>query len=215
VFALINLSEKSNQVKIKGGYSMPATTMVACKLPQGVILRIMQKTKQMEAGPAGGREVEVWRPTGEQIQLNGGISGAIEVGMHNKSVINGWGITLVPNDFWETWLDQNKDSSLLESGVLFAADKEGDIRAEINQSNKDKVKCGMEAMDPANPPMAGLPSNFNMRVTVADNQRVKPEPVELTEFSTIAEAKTTKPVKSSTPKRNGRVRRASIADTDD
>lgn len=190
------------------------SVMVATKLPQGLILRLMAKTTQMEAGPAGGREVVVWRPTGEEIKLNGGISGAIEVGMHSKSVINGWGITMVPANFWEAWLEQNKDSALLEAGVLFAADKEGDLRAEISQSNKDKIKCGFEAMDPANPPMAGLPSNFNMRVTVADNQRVKPELVELTEFSTIAESKTTKPVKSPPPKRNGRVRRAAISDED-
>jgi hypothetical protein len=190
---------------------MADTVLVAYKPPNGMILRLMRKSTEVEQGPAGGREVTRWRPTGEEVTLNGGISGAIEVGMHSKSIINGWGITPVPRDFWETWLEQNKDSSLLESGVLFAAEKETDLRGEINQSNKDKIKCGLEAMDPANPPMAGLPSNFNMRVTMADNQRSKPEPMDLTEFSTVAENKTTKAVKSVPPKRNGRVRRAAIA----
>ena len=197
---------------------MTATTMVACKVPNGIILRLMKKTTELEPGPAGSREVTRWRPIeGKHIQLNGGISGSIEINVHSKQIINGWGVTMVPTDFWETWLEQNPDSSLIETGVLFAAEKETDLRAEINQSNKDGVKCGLEAMDPAKPPQAGLPSNFSMRVTTADNQRIKPEAMDLTEFSTMAESKVSKPVKSSPTKRNGRVRRAAVVaqDSDD
>jgi len=128
-----------------------ATVTVACKLPNGLILRRFEWHDETEVGPNGSRQVRIARPTGESFTVagNGGLGFMTPnlVDLMGRHVPGGFGITHgVPKDFWENWLSANKDTELVRSGLIFALPSESDVAIEAR--SREPLRSGLEPIDP-------------------------------------------------------------------
>lgn len=138
------------------------TVLVACKLPNGLIMQLYDMVDGYEMTPQGRKETKVARKKDAPIKLNGS---ATRFGqMPDWDMSNGYGITAVPADFWNEWCRQNKDSPALENRLIFAAADNSGINGKTKEAKQDKVKSGMEPIDPKNPPKVG-----GLKVTPAQN----------------------------------------------
>jgi len=138
---------------------------VACKLPNGLILRTFRKERFQRPVIGGGmREVDEFLPTGEQYVVNGNTA------PYAKPLLdaNGDAIMLeqsfaltpdIPKAFWELWLEQNKDSAVVKNGLIFASSKPLETRAMAkahrdNRHGLEPIDVHANANDPRNPPRA-------------------------------------------------------------
>lgn len=132
------------------------TVTVACKVPNGLILHLQQKIKRWEQGPGGAREVDAWiRLADEEVYIKGSsvdIDG-LKRGNFDQALVGGaYGYALtfnVSKKFWDTWLEQNKDTLLVKNKQIFAYKSEADTRAEASECRD--VKSGLEPIDQDNP----------------------------------------------------------------
>ena len=124
------------------------TVTVACKLPNGLKLRLFEMIEHDEPVMGGGyRTVKIARKVGETITLNGC---AAPFGV-TKHLVGGYALTLgVPADFMAAWMDQNKGSPLIESKqiVVHVKDTEGAAREHA------AVRSGLEPLSPKGDPRA-------------------------------------------------------------
>ena len=129
---------------------------VACKIPNGLILRLFQMKEESVTTPMGYMKVNIAREVGNRVKLNGP---ALPFGqMPNFALTNGYALTRVDEDFWEEWCKQNHDSDLLASGSIFAADSAEEAQVQALDQRKDGIVCGLEQVDPNN-----LPKGLSMR----------------------------------------------------
>jgi hypothetical protein len=130
--------------------------IVASKMPNDLILRLFKMGEENVPTPLGFTKMNIGREIGQRVRINGS---AIPFGvMPEYPLTNGYALTKVEADFWDAWCEQNKDSDLLASGVLFAADSQQEAQAQALDQRKDGVKSGMEQVDPNN-----LPKGLSMR----------------------------------------------------
>jgi hypothetical protein len=125
------------------------TVTVACKLPNGLKLQICQKKTEKEQTPNGVRDIEVWRPTGEEIEVKGPrvAFGALP----SYPIIGGYALTQnVDKRFWEKWLEQNADSDLIKNHLLHAYPTPQ--AAQSFAKEHEEVRSGFEPIDPDNLP---------------------------------------------------------------
>lgn len=129
------------------------TVTVACKLPNGLLLRVFDMVPGFEPVLGGGtREIKVARQKGEPVKINGN---AVPFGMPPAYTIIG-GYALTPNvdaAFWAEWLKHNADSDVVKSGLIHAHATPDAVQKESR--NREKVKSGLEPLDPENP-MKGI-----------------------------------------------------------
>ena len=143
---------------------MDAVT-VACKLPNGVILRTFRKEKIMQPVIGGGaREVEQFLPDGRQFTINGNAAPYAKplLDANGDSIMMEQSFALthdILKDFWEQWLEHNKDSAMVKHGLIFATSKPLEQRA-MAKAHRDQ-RTGLEPIDthpesgdPRNPPRA-------------------------------------------------------------
>jgi hypothetical protein len=103
---------------------MPGTVTVLCKLPMGLHLRLhaWEETNELVMG-GGTRKGKVARPTGHEVILNGTSArhGQARLDAAGNFVLMVDGYAATPNvdkDFWDKWLDQNKEhDAALRSGL--------------------------------------------------------------------------------------------------
>lgn len=88
------------------------------------------------------------------LKLPNGLKAQVE----NKVItFNGWNSNLilgaeygitedVPKDFWETWLKENQWQKLVKNGLIFAQEKQKDLKAQIKDTAS--LKSGAEQLDP-------------------------------------------------------------------
>jgi len=128
------------------GVTGTAVVTVACKLPNGLKMRLFRMIKTTEPVLGGGsREVEMAQETGEEFTLNG-FSHPQNKAPHCM-IVDGFALTTdVPKAFWEEWAKQNKDSLFIKNGLIFAHEKEGSVKAEAKE--KAKVRSGLERLNP-------------------------------------------------------------------
>lgn len=87
------------------------------------------------------------------------LSGDLMISVGDKNVLlngsqknlvqieNGHGITEnVDKDFWEAWLQENKESKLVKGGYIFANEKTVEVKAEAK--DKKDNKSGTEKLNP-------------------------------------------------------------------
>jgi hypothetical protein len=142
--------------------SEPATTgetvTVACKLPNGLLLRIFEKQKYMEPTQSGAmKETDVWVAIpGRQYAVRGpwAASAGQAYNRNNGAVAEllpgGFGLTHgVPKDIWDEWYAQNKNTALVRKGIIFASP--GMQAATIEAKQARAVKSGLEPLDPDRP----------------------------------------------------------------
>ena len=109
---------------------MAGTVLVACKLPNGLQLRL---------GPTF-ENAEVVTVCGPAFKLDS---------TTHQPISSGFGLTIVDKDFWDAWVLENKDFGPLKNGMLFAHAKGDNTKAEAKE--KVGVKTTLEPMDPSQP----------------------------------------------------------------
>ena len=126
------------------------TVTVACKLPNGLILRVFDMVETSEVVQGGYRDVKIARPRPEQFEVRGN---AIPIGVPNFPVpemADGFAITRgCPKELWDLWEEQNKHSHLVQKGLIFSSSSINALRDEIK--NRRDLKSGLEPIDPEHP----------------------------------------------------------------
>ena len=128
------------------------TVTVACKLPNGLVLRTHRMVPHREPAPGGVQETTIAMADSREYEVKGNASpyGSAPSGQVIGGVI-GYALTPnIPKDFWDAWFEQNKHSDIVKNGLIFAhvnGNKTADQARE-----QVKVRSGFEGIDPANPP---------------------------------------------------------------
>lgn len=125
---------------------------VACKLPNGLLLRLFMIEKRRIASPTGSQEEIGSRQVGPEIRLNGF---ALAYGqIPNYPIIGGYAITKnVPKAFFEAWLAANHDADYVRNKLVFAY-SELDRTEGQAKDLKDK-RSGLEPINPNKLPPTG------------------------------------------------------------
>lgn len=125
-----------------------ATVTVACKLPHGLLLEVVNPSVFDNIHPQNG---VVARPPGERVRINGCARPVgVPLSEDAAQVVGGFALTPgVPAAFWEAWLSQNKEVPFVKAGLIFAHDKAGSVVSEAKE--KKAARSGFEGMDPDKP----------------------------------------------------------------
>lgn len=149
------------------------TVTVACNHPPGLLLHLDEMVEQDVPVLGGGtKTVKVARRVGPEVKINGP---AVPHGVAPKFVIVGAtrapdgslgrdGYALTPNvdaEFFRKWMEQNKDTALVQNRVIYALEKDADAKAWATD-NKD-ARSGLEPLNPKNDPRRPKTSNPNVK----------------------------------------------------
>lgn len=122
---------------------------VACKIPQGLILQLCQRTTYFEDTPSGTRERVRFDKCGKRYVARGtSYPNNPPAGYAPRPImIGGYALTQnIPADFWEEWQEQNRASAFIENHMLFAFPSLADVRSAALE-HKDVVS-GFEPIIP-------------------------------------------------------------------
>ena len=117
---------------------------VACKVPNGLVLRAFKMYEEHEAVMGGGsRKFEMARTAGDPFKVNGP---APMSAMPQFDMPGGYALTPnVPADLWAAWLEANKDSAMVKNKLIFAtATPEA---ASKQAKEQESVKSNLEPLD--------------------------------------------------------------------
>jgi hypothetical protein len=125
------------------------TVTVACKLPNGLYLKIYDMVDTQEMTPLGPRTIKMSRQVGDTHRINGF---SRPFGQDPTFVMaGGYALTPgIPEDFFNRWLEQNKDQAFVRSGLVFANVHHDRVADRARE--QVATKSGMEPIDPSNPP---------------------------------------------------------------
>lgn len=104
--------------------------LVACKLPHGIILEVDKQQMELKGSMQAGRSQTSFFMSSSQ----------------------GVGLTRIPQDFWEAWLQNHQEFAPVKKGLIFAAGKKKKVLDEARE--KEKLLHGLEPIDPARMPQA-------------------------------------------------------------
>lgn len=123
---------------------------VACKMPNGLILRTFVPNTETELVLGGGsRDVTVYRQTEDQVIIKGT---AARVGDPRPPILVEGGYRITPNvpkALYDAWYEANKTSDLVRNRLIYASESRAD--AEAFSRDNEKTETGLEGIDPANP----------------------------------------------------------------
>lgn len=125
---------------------MPGQVTVACKYPNGLVLRLGDWHDVDVPVMGGGVKTEhQWRASGKQVTINGPRRrGPVDDPMSPLS--DGFALTHnVDADFMAKWFEDNKDHDLVRNGLLVYAAKQEDIKSKTRNSRD--TRTGMEPLD--------------------------------------------------------------------
>lgn len=125
------------------------TVTVACKMPNGVQLRVFRMVEQAELVMGGGtRMTQRAEPIGNPVILKGN---AIPFGVTPEhKIIGGYALTEdVDAQFFRKWLEQNADSALVQNKLVFAWEKVSTVEGQARE--QALLRSGLEPEDPENP----------------------------------------------------------------
>lgn len=71
-------------------------------------------------------------------------------GLNSSKISGGHGLTTVPADFWNAWLEMNSGLAMVRNGFVFAHEKAADTKAEAKEKSGEKT--GLESLDPEKKP---------------------------------------------------------------
>lgn len=135
------------------------TVIVACKLPNGlVIYDEREKTVNEQMFGGGFRPIQVWeRVPGSEVTLNGNAMSheTLLSGDVPHLVVGGYAMTPgVPRDFWERWLERHRDTDIVRNRLVFAAASESKVRGMAKENAA--TRSGLEPLDPDHPERSGV-----------------------------------------------------------
>lgn len=137
---------------------------IGSNVPNGLELQLYEMKDSREMTPQGPNTVKRAFKKGKPIWLK---PAASRFGVFpDHQVYGGYAITSIPKAHWDQWCAQNEDSALIENRGLLAGASIDELRAKIQSCRQDKVKSGMEPIDPKNPPRVGG------KVTPADGTKL-------------------------------------------
>jgi hypothetical protein len=129
------------------------TVTVACKALGGVVLYVCEPTTVREMSPTGDRAVTVY-VKGDPVRINGpeyprGSTNELrKQGFRAEPPIEG-GYALthnVPKAFWDAWLEQNADTALVKSRMIFAFSEPASTKAAAREN--EARHSGLEPLNP-------------------------------------------------------------------
>jgi len=133
---------------------MAGTVTVACKIANGLMLRVFKMIDDVEPVLGGGtRKVKRAEQVGDAVRIQG--PGAALFGKNPAYPVVA-GFALTPNvdaDFFKEWEKQNQDHEAVKAGLIFAYDKPADVEA--CAKDHEKQRSGLEPIDP-DKPMKGI-----------------------------------------------------------
>lgn len=131
---------------------MAGTVTVACKLPNGLQLQLQRFEERPSQIYGGGVRMERIAIFYGPVVIVGGT--ASPYGMHPKHRMSN-GYALTPNvdaEFFAKWVEQNKELEVVEKQMIFAMAKDDSLVSKTKEM--EKVRTGLEPVDPENPPAA-------------------------------------------------------------
>jgi len=155
-----------------------ANVTVACKIPTGVVLQLCAKEEYTEEGLNGSRARVRYTKVGQTFIARGPASpnGQVPRGYVRPAVAGGYALTSnIPADFWDAWLEQNKDNPIVVNQMIMAYGKRATTIGEA-RDRKD-LMSGFEPMnpdgDPRNPkPLLGQVSQVATADEMAERQQL-------------------------------------------
>ena len=130
-----------------------ATVTVACKVPNGLILKIYEMEENYEQVFGGGtKRADRAYQIGEQVIVKGSSRDIAKILSCEDDLMRAGGYVLtpgVPRDFWERWLEQNKNSHIVKNKLIMAAGSDSDAMSMARDHSS--VESGFEPIDPKNP----------------------------------------------------------------
>jgi hypothetical protein len=129
-----------------------AKVTVASKLPMSFEMQCCTKrTVQMKNGNTAWVE-DQWTKSGKVVVINGTAypNGQLPEGMPDRpQMANGSALTFgVDKDFFDAWMEQNKDTSMVKNHLIFAATTTEGVKAKAREF-KD-IQSGLQALTPDN-----------------------------------------------------------------
>jgi hypothetical protein len=127
---------------------MAGTVTVALKHPHGLILRLFEMVDRDEPVMGGGSKTvkqAVQRIDTDPVRLYGY---AAPMTPDGDTVLVAGGYALTPNvsaDFWDAWLEQNRDLDLVKRNLIYAASRQGDAGAFAKEHKSQQ--SGLEPLD--------------------------------------------------------------------
>ena len=151
------------------------TVTVGCKYPSGLILRLYDMVEGDLVPIMGGgyKRETIARARPEQVTLNGYAMDVDALAAGNTPdypIVRGYAITShVPKDFMDEWFKQNKDTKLVQNHIVFIA---RDDRSAFDMAKeREKVRNGLEPIDPANPTERVPDLKGKIKGYVADDEK--------------------------------------------
>ncbi|WP_199085954.1 hypothetical protein [Bosea sp. ASV33] len=124
---------------------------VACKIPNGLHLRVFKMADTAEPVMGGGqRTVKRAQQDGETIFVRGP---AVPFGQALINGVAGYALTSgVPAEFWAAWKEQNKDHDAVKNGLIFGSPKTDEVHGVAKEC--ESVRSGLEPLMPKDDPRA-------------------------------------------------------------
>lgn len=122
---------------------MAGTVTVACKIPNGLRLRVFKETKVNEPVMGGGtKEVSRFDQIGDEVVVRGP---AVPFGATLVNGLYGYALTTIDADFWAKWKEQNKDHDAVRNGLIFASAKPDEVKGVAREC--ENVRSGLEPLE--------------------------------------------------------------------
>lgn len=138
------------------------TVTVACKYPPGLILRIYDETTKSSRVLGAMVEETIFVPREEKFVIRGPV---VNVGAYRSAGdlpegnIGGYALTPgIPRDFWERWLKENRESSLVKNRIVFSSSTHDRAASEARELKG--IRSGLEPLN-ADEPAAHNPKEFS------------------------------------------------------
>jgi hypothetical protein len=179
---------------------MSATVTIACKIPNGIVMRIYEMVDTIEPSPMGGRQIKQARQVGKDYRIKGATTPTPSSMQYNQ-LMHGYGITQnVPKDVWDKWVKDNADAPMVQNKLIFAYEDSNQTFNRASKQRKEGIRSGLEPLDPFN-----LPKGISMRnlsVETADEMPPIPLPADdIIDRSVLQDVDRTSPVRNNQQRR--------------
>jgi len=110
-----------------------ASVWIGCKLPNGLMMEIVQPGNGLMPAPQGKR-----------VMLKG--ANSMRATVKDNPIIGKYAVTEVDESFWDEWLKRHKDFLFIKNGAIFVEKSMKDAQAHAKADMK--AKTGLEPLNP-------------------------------------------------------------------
>jgi hypothetical protein len=125
------------------------TVFVACRVINGLNIQVSKLVDHMEATPMGPKETKIGRTVGSIRLIGPRTAFKLNPSTDFDYVIN----EDVPADLWQTWWEENKDTSeIILNRLVLASTSRSELEAMCRDAGM--ARTGMEPLSPSGDPRA-------------------------------------------------------------